>query len=238
MNPSSRKAVPIKVMAMNTTSALYKLQSWLSPSYPVGAYAFSHGLENAVDTLLVTDVNNVTEWVGDTVSVGNGFADLVFLAAAWEAAAADSELSDIAELAFAFQVTSELRTESVSQGNAFLRATRKAWPCDALQILPVDTPATYPVAVGVTAAGHGIDKELAMHAYGHAFVANLVSAAIRLIPLGQTEGQESIAALEPVVAAAVNRARTTPLARVATSTMMVDIVSMHHETQHTRLFRS
>ena len=228
----------MQVTPMNTSTALYKLQSWLSPSYPVGAYAFSHGLENAVDTLLVTDANDVTEWVGDTVSVGNGFADLVFLAAAWEAVASASELSDIAELAYAFQVTRELRTESVSQGSAFLRATKKAWPCDALQRLPVNTPVTYPVAVGVTAAGHDIDKDLAMHAYGHAFAANLVSAAIRLIPLGQTEGQESIAALEPVVTAAVQRAQTTPLARVATSTTMVDIVSMHHETQHTRLFRS
>jgi len=225
-------------MAMTTSAALFKLQSWLSPSYPVGAYAFSHGLENAVDTALVADAADVADWVGDTISAGNGFADLVFLAATCDTVNSEGDLSAVIELAFAFQVTAELRTESTAQGAAFLRATTQAWPCDALRQLPSNSTIAYPVAVGATAAGHGIDKELVMHAYGHAFVANLVSAAIRLIPLGQTEGQEAIAALEPVVAAAVQRALNTPLDRVATSTMMVDIVSMNHETQYTRLFRS
>ena len=223
---------------MSTSAALYKLQSWLSPSYPVGAYAFSHGLENAVDTSLVTTAGEVTDWVGSTMSAGNGFADLVFLAAAWDAAASEEDLFPIVELAYAFQMTSELRTESTAQGTAFLRATNEAWPCAALTKLPTDIPIAYPVAVGVTAAGHGIDRALTMRAYGHAFVANLVSAAIRLIPLGQTEGQKAIAALERVVDAAVQRALKTPLDRIATSTMMVDIVSMQHETQYTRLFRS
>jgi len=223
---------------MSTSAALYKLQSWLSPSYPVGAYAFSHGLENAVDTSLVTTAGEVTDWVGSTMSAGNGFADLVFLAAAWDAAASEEDLFPIVELAYAFQMTSELRTESTAQGTAFLRATYEAWPCAALTKLPTDIPIAYPVAVGVTAAGHGIDRALTMRAYGHAFVANLVSAAIRLIPLGQTEGQKAIAALERVVDAAVQRALKTPLDRIATSTMMVDIVSMQHETQYTRLFRS
>ena len=223
---------------MSTSAALYKLQSWLSPSYPVGAYAFSHGLENAVDTELVNHVSDVTDWVGSVVSSGNGFADLVFLAAAWEASSDALALEEIAELAHAFQVTSELRTESVAQGAAFLSATQQAWPCEALHLLPADVPLAYPVVVGVAAAGHDIDKALALHAYGHAFVANLVSAAVRLIPLGQTQGQQSIAALAPVVDAAVERALTTPLARVATSTLMVDVVSMNHETQYTSLFRS
>lgn len=223
---------------MNTNAALYKLQSWLSPSYPVGAYAFSHGLENAVDTSLVADAGDVADWVGDVVSAGNGFADLVFLAAAWDAAASEADLSAVTELAYAFQMTKELRNESTAQGTAFLRATQQAWPCAALTRLPPDVPIAYPVAVGVTAAGHGIERELTMQAYGHAFIANLVSAAIRLIPLGQTDGQRIIATLEPMVDAAVQRALETPLDRVATSTMMVDIVSMHHETQYTRLFRS
>lgn len=223
---------------MSTNAALYKLQSWLSPSYPVGAYAFSHGLENAVETSLVTDAGEVIDWVGETLSAGNGFADLVLLAAAWDAATSDEELLPIVELAYALQMTRELRTESTAQGTAFLRATNAAWPCAALTQLPPDMPVAYPVAVGVTAAGHAIDRALTMQAYGHAFVANLVSAAIRLIPLGQTEGQKAIAALEPMVDAAVMRALETPLDRVATSTMMVDIVSMQHETQYTRLFRS
>ena len=225
-------------MVMSTSTALYKLQSWLSPSYPIGAFTFSHGLENAVDTSLVANAAEVADWVGELMTDGNGFSDLMFLAAAWEATRKEEDLSAIVELANAFQFTLELRTESSAQGAAFLSATRQAWPCEALERLPSGTPIAYPVAVGVTSAGHKIDKGLVMQVYGHAFVANLVSAAIRLIPLGQTEGQQTIAALESAVDAAVERALATPLDRVGTSTMMADIVSMNHETQYTRLFRS
>lgn len=227
---------------MLTNAALYKLQTWLSPSYPVGAYAFSHGIENAVETSLVSNASDVTDWVATIIGSGNGYADLVLLAAAWDATwdarKADHELTDVIELAHAFQTTAELRTESVAQGTAFLSATRHAWPCAAFNQLTGDVPIVYPVAVGVAAAGHDIDRELALQAYGHAFVANLVSAAVRLIPLGQSDGQQTLAALEPAVNAAVARAAATPLARVATSTLMVDITSMNHETQYTRLFRS
>lgn len=225
-------------MAMLTNAALYKLQTWLSPSYPVGAYAFSHGIENAVEVDLVRIAADVTDWVGTIVSSGNGYADLVFLAAAWEAVRANADLAEVIEFAHAFQTTAELRTESVAQGSAFLSATRQAWPCTAFNALTNETPIVYPVAAGIAAAGHDIDKDLALQAYGHAFVANLVSAAVRLVPLGQTEGQHTLAALEPTVNEAVSRAVQTPLARVATSTLMVDITSMNHETQYTRLFRS
>jgi urease accessory protein len=96
----------------------------------------------------------------------------------------------------------------------------------------------YPVAVAVTAAGHDIHLGPALHAFLHAAIANLISAGVRLIPLGQTDGQRVLAALEPVIAAAAVRAMATPLDGVGGAVFRADIASMRHETQYTRLFRS
>ena len=106
-----------------------------------------------------------------------------------------------------------------------------------LESIPRDE-VVYAVAVGAVARSHGIDRRQAMTAYAHAFAANLVSAAVRLIPLGQTDGQRITARLLPVCLGAVERAASTPVSDVSTSTPMVDIVSMNHEHQYTRLFRS
>ena len=101
-----------------------------------------------------------------------------------------------------------------------------------------DGPVTYPVAVAVAAAGHGVAVEPALQAYLHALVANWISAGVRLIPLGQTDGQRVLAALELVVARTVERALATPLEEVGGSAFRADLASQRHETQYTRLFRS
>lgn len=226
--------------AIESGDALYKLQSWLSPAYPVGAYAFSHGLENAVERGFVSGAATAAEWIDDIITVGNGFADLVFVRAAWQASGDDAQTAEVTNYALAFQVSCELRTETIAQGDAFLRVTADAWPGERIAALRAATSdgCPYPVAVGVAAAAHNIDCRTAMTAYGHAFVSNLVSAAVRLIPLGQTDGQRIVADLAASVSRAVNRAIETPLDRIATSTPMADITSMNHETQYTRLFRS
>ncbi len=225
---------------MNTDGELYRLMTWLSPAYPVGAYAFSHGLENAVETGLVMNAATAREWIASVVSRGNAHADLVFVGAAWDAAADADVLADLNELALAFQTTAELRLESTAQGKAFAAISRDAWHCaaiDNLDEIPGNDIA-YPVALGAIAASHGVRKRATMLAYAHAFAANLVSAAVRLVPLGQTDGQRITASLMPVAKAAVSDAMITPVGEVATATPMVDIASMNHETQYTRLFRS
>ncbi|WP_262690840.1 urease accessory protein UreF [Kordiimonas aestuarii] len=218
--------------------ALYRLMTWLSPSYPVGAYTYSHGLEYAVEAGWVTDRASTQGWVGDIVSHGGGFSDAVLLAAAYEAGG--NELSEVAELALAFAPTAELALESKMQGNAFLEMTSKAWPQAGLErlISVWGGPYPYPVVVGVAARGAGIALLQVLEAYLHAFAANLVSAAVRLIPLGQTDGQLIMAALESVVAAAALEAVATPPDDLATTAFMADVASMKHETQYTRLFRS
>lgn len=223
---------------MSTDDSLFRLMSWLSPAYPVGAYSFSHGLEYAVDAGLVTNAAAAQEWIATIMTNGNGFADLVFLAAAWDGDA--EQLPALNEYALAFQGTAELRLESTAQGRAFVRVTADAWPCESMDVLLriAQDDIAYPVAVGAVAGSHGIARQDAMTAYAHAFAANLVSAAVRLIPIGQTDGQKITANLMPVCLAAVERAAATAVDDVATSTPMVDITSMKHEHQYTRLFRS
>ena len=225
---------------MSTDSALYRLMTWLSPSYPVGAYAFSHGLENAVERNFVHDRDTALGWIRDLVLHGNGRADLVFLKEAWEAGGDTQALKGLARYAVAFQTTSELRTESVAQGRAFAKVSRSAWQTrelDAALDAIAEAPA-YPVVVGAVAAAHDVARESTMLAFAHAFAANLVSAAVRLVPLGQTDGQRMTAALEGDVTVAVSDACALTRYTVSNATIYSDICSMNHETQYTRLFRS
>jgi urease accessory protein len=101
-----------------------------------------------------------------------------------------------------------------------------------------DGPVAYPVAVAAAAAGHAVPLEPALSAFSQALVANWVSAGVRLIPLGQTDGLRVIASLEAAVAEMAARALTMPLENMGSAVFRADLASMRHETQYTRLFRS
>ena len=198
---------------MTDTGSLYRLLAWLSPGYPVGAYTYSHGLEQAVESGLVGDADSAGGWIQDVVELGAGFTDTVLLAEAYRSVQSEdsSRLAEVAELAAAFAATKELALESHAQGRAFFEITEAAWHTPALDMLRTawSGPHAYPVVVGCAAAGHGIELEDAAVGYVHAFGANLVSAAVRLVPLGQTDGQRITAALEPVTGATARRALDT-----------------------------
>lgn len=221
---------------------LYRLMAWLSPSYPVGAFSYSSGIEWAVEAGDIKDAASLRAWLGVVIGEGGVLCDAVFLAHAYRSLADPSNdaLRAVAELAAAFAPSKERHLETTAQGAAFIAATRAAWPCEALDRLAAawDGPVAYPVAVGVAAAGHGIALEPALHAYLHAVAANLISAGVRLIPLGQSDGQRLLAALEPVVVAAAQKALATPLDQVGGAAFRADLASVLHETQYTRLFRS
>ena len=221
---------------------LYRLMAWLSPAYPVGAYSYSHGLELAVEEGLVRDRAELIAWLAAILRDGSGRNDAILFAAAHRAAApgAASDLGEVAEIAGVFQPTSEIALESTAQGDAFLRVTRAVWPCAALDRLAGawDGPVAYPVAVAVTCAGHGVALGPGLAAYLHAFAANLVSAGVRLVPLGQTDGQHAIAKLEPAVREVAATAPALSLDDLGSATLVVDWCAMRHETQRTRLFRS
>ncbi len=223
-------------------AALYRLMAWLSPAYPVGAFSYSSGIEWAVEAGDVKDAESLRRWLAVVIGEGGGFCDAVFFAHAYRSLADldDRSLRSVAELASAFAPSKERHLETTAQGAAFVEATKAAWPCPALDRLAAawTGPVAYPVAVGVAAAGHGVPLEPALRAFLHAVTANLISAGVRLIPLGQSDGQRVLAALEPVVEAAARRALATALDDVGSAAMRADLASMLHETQYTRLFRS
>jgi len=223
-------------------AALYRLMAWLSPAYPIGAFSYSSGIEWAVEAGDITDAAMLERWLVVMIADGGGFSDGVFFVHAHRAAVErdDKALRAVAELAAVFAPSQERHLETTAQGRAFLDATRAAWPTPALdRLLAVwDGAVALPVAVAVASAGHEIALAPALQAYLHALAANLVSAGVRLVPLGQTDGQRVLAALEPVVAATAARSLATALDDVGGAAFRADLASMRHETQHTRLFRS
>jgi urease accessory protein len=233
------------VMTMSDAAsgaALYRLMAWLSPSYPVGAFSYSSGIEWAVEAGDIKDAETLRRWLAIVIGEGGGFCDAVFFVHAYRSLAesADDAMRTVVELAAAFAPSKERHLETTAQGAAFIEASRAAWPCAALDRLKgVWTgPVAYPIAVGITAAGHGIALEPALHAFLHAVTANLISAGVRLIPLGQSDGQRLLASLEPVVEATAQRALVTSLDDVGSAALRADMASQLHETQYTRLFRS
>jgi len=223
------------------TPHLLRLMAWLSPAFPVGAFSYSSGIEWAVETGDIADAATLKDWLSVMLNDGGGFCDAILFAHAHRAVldSNDTALHDITELAAAFAPSKERHLETTAQGNAFIEAAR-AWPCDAHDKLKSvwSGPVAYPVAVAVTAAGHGIALEQALPAYLHALTANWVSAGVRLIPLGQTQGLHVLAALEPAIIATAQRAAQASLDDLGSSAFRADLSSALHETQYTRLFRS
>jgi urease accessory protein len=223
-------------------AARYRLMAWLSPAYPVGAFSYSSGIEWAVEQGDITDAESLKQWLSVMLAEGGGSCDAILFAHAHRAVEAsdDKALRDVAELAAAFAPTKERHLETTAQGDAFIAATRAAWGCAALDTLKAvwDGPVAYPVAVAVAAAGHGVALAPALAAYLQAVLANWISAGVRLVPLGQTDGLRVLATLEPVVADTALRALAATLDDLGSSAFRADVASARHETQYTRLFRS
>jgi urease accessory protein len=224
------------------SAALYRLMAWLSPSFPVGAFSYSSGIEWAVEAGDIKDAASLTDWLSLMMSDGAGYCDAILFVQTHRAVRDDdaAALRDVAELAAAFSPSRERHLETTAQGRAFRDAIRGAWPCRAIEMLDAawDGPLAYPVAVGTACAGHGIAVETALPMFLHAVAANWISAGVRLIPLGQTDGQRVLGALEDVIAAIAARALASSLDDIGGAALRADLASMRHETQYTRLFRS
>lgn len=219
------------------------LQIWLSPAFPVGAFAYSHGLEQAAEFGWVRDRATLQAWLADLITDGSLRNDLIFLVHAWRGACErqDAALPEVVEQALAFQPSAERYLETTQQGRSFLTQIESAWPAPVLtRLWPVlhGNEIAYPVAVGIAAAAHGIPIADTLRAYALAFAGNLVSAAIRLSVIGQTDGQRIIACLLPTLETAARFAPTAALDDLGGAAFRSDIASLAHETQYSRLFRS
>ncbi|MEX0309236.1 MAG: urease accessory protein UreF [Tateyamaria sp.] len=217
-------------MATATDLHVLTLAQWLSPAFPVGAFAYSHGLEWLIETGDVSDAPSMETWLRDILDLGGGRADIQFLAAAWHAPDRDA-LEETDALCRAFASSAERLRETTLQGEAFCRTVADVWHRD----LP---PLTYPIAVGHAARLNDLPLPLTAQMYLQAVMSNLVAAGMRLIPLGQTDGQRIIHTLTPLCADIADDAITQDLSHLSSTTFLGDIAAMKHETQHTRIFRT
>lgn len=226
---------------------LLNLLVWLSPAFPVGAFTYSHGLEWAIEDGTVRDAETLESWLEDVLAHGAGRTDAIVFAATYHAAEVDdeAELFDTLELAAAMQPTRERRLEAIAQGRAFMKAILDTWPTTELEIIDAAlaqrlgvAPWTYATAVAVAVAQHGIPLRPALSAMIQAFAMNVVSAGVRAIPLGQTDGLRIVRRLSPVIQEIVDSALIATIDDVGGAAFRADIASMKHETQYTRLFRS
>jgi len=232
-------------MPTTADEGLSRLLTWLSPAFPVGGYSYSHGIEYAVEAGLVTDAVGLRAWIEAVLRHGAGRTDAILLGEAWRAECAgdNGRLAVVLAWAEALRGTAELALESMAQGRAFLDGVQAGWPHPRLAAFArlaaeLDRAPAYPVAVGVACAVAGIGENPARLACLHAFAANLVSAGVRLIPLGQSDGLRVVAALEEAVRELTDETECLGLADLGSAAWMADWASARHETQFTRLFRS
>ena len=213
-----------------TTSAILTLSQWLSPSYPLGSFAYSHGLETALADGWVHDADSLQMWLSDVLMDGSGWADAVLFCAAFKAAD-PTQLREVDAIGRAFAASAERLRESLNQGAAFARTVQATSQIEVLDML-------FPVAVGCASAQVEVPEELGASLYLQAFVSNIVMACVRLLPLGQTQGQGIIQHLAPLCEKTADKAAKTALDDLHSNTFLSDIAAMRHETQQPRLFQS
>jgi urease accessory protein len=226
-------------------SGMLRLQSWLSPAFPTGAYSYSHGLEWAIEADHISDRKTLVDWLDADLRHGSGRNEAIFFITAFNGATVwdRAKIFEVAELAAAFRATKELALESTQQAEACIATLQRVWPDRLLRWLlrtlrDRNVPPAVAVALGVRTARAGIAIDLALPAFLQSYIANQVSAGVRLIPLGQTDGQIAVADLEHAVLAISAEARTRTIDDIGSAAFMVDLASMAHENQYTRLFRS
>lgn len=227
---------------MNDLTTQLPLAIWMSPMFPVGAFAYSHGLEWAFEAGELPNAAALLAWLDTLLGQGAPRNDAILLAEAHRAAKAGNRqtLAEIGELALALATSRERRLETATQGNAFLLAISKSWPCAALDLLDrsKEDDVAYPVAVGIAAAGHELALSTTLKMFLLGVVSNLVSAALRLGAVGQTDGQGVIAALLPTICTIAQSCADAALDDLGSSAFRADLAALKHETQYTRLFRS
>ena len=241
MMDAARLQRPSPSHTQDSAGSALPLLIWLSPAFPVGAFAYSHGLEAAVEAGDITNAATLQAWLDDLVRYGSLRTDALLAACAWRAAMAGdmAEIIEINDRTLALAPSKERHLETTGQGNAFVTAVQASWPSDLMgELAQGAEPVAYPVAVAVAAAAHDVPLPALLDAFLVAFAGNLVSAAVRLGPVGQTDGQKIIARLVPALREAAQMAASGTLDDLGSAALRSDIAAMRHETQYSRLFRS
>ena len=222
------------------------LAALFSPAFPIGAFSYSHGIEAAIASGNVDDAATAHDWIETTLLGGSGRNDAILMANAYNAlrlhAAKDgqlvggrnAEIEAINELAFALSPGAERAQESRELGMNFTRMTEKVYQLD----IGLSPPLAYPVAAGLASRHLGCELQLSLSLFLQSFISNLISVAVRAVPLGQSDGQIILAQLMPAVAALADEVATTPLDDIGGYAILADHASILHETLETRIYRT
>jgi len=220
---------------MSNGRALQKLVTWLSPAFPVGAFAWSAGLETAIADGRVRDAARLSDWIDGALRHGGIRTDAILLAHAHRGSGDPAALQELADLSLALTAARERWMETSVTGDSYITATR-AWPAETLAVLP--SPCPYPIAVGAIAGAHRIGPGDTLLAWLTATVHGQVSVAARPVPHGQSDGLRVMAGLEQAIATLAEAAATAGLADIGGIAYAADIAQMRHETLEPRIFRS
>ena len=210
------------------SAQLLLLLNWMSPAFPTGSFAYSHGLEWEIAGHNISSADELRHWIADVISQGSGWNDAVLFAACWQ-----HDAGEVNDLALALSSSAERHLETTQLGRSFVNAARvfveAEWPQGDI---------AYPVAAALACKAAGVDRQSAITAYVQGFASALVSVAVRLVPLGQTAGLQVLKALMPAIAETAQRADTASLDDLGSCTLGADLAAMHHETLQPRVFRT
>jgi urease accessory protein len=206
--------------------SLAKLLQLASPTLPVGAYSYSGGLEAACEEGVVTDATSAERWIGDVLefSVARMEVPVLFrmmTKPGWN------------DVFLASRETAELRAETVQMGYSLNRLFKDL----GLGEVPVEEP-SFPAAFAYAAARWKIEPEAALQAYLWAWLENQVMAAVKAVPLGQTDGQRILLSLGDRIEGLVKKAMQMNDEDLGNFAPGLALLSAKHETQYSRLFRS
>jgi urease accessory protein len=218
--------------------ALTRLLQMISPSLPIGGYTYSQGIEWAVESGWISDARNLSEWLGGLMRTNLHYLELPLLKRMLEAwAQSDSaRLEQLNDTLLASRETRELRLEETNRARAFCDLLQSLEP-EALQFQPILRRSQL-ACFSFACHRWGIDYELGAQGLLMSWLENLVLSAVKIIPLGQTAGQQVIFDLGGKIPAIVASAGTVDDEEIGASSMAAAIASANHETQYTRLFRS
>ncbi|MEM7649596.1 MAG: urease accessory protein UreF [Cyanobacteria bacterium P01_A01_bin.70] len=225
------------------SSHLLTLLQLASPALPVGAYSYSEGIETLAAQGIVADGATLCHWLVQELQGGGIRLETALMGWCYTAAQqphADDVIDRWNQWLSAFRETEEMRSQSWQMGRSLLRLFNDIEPALARQLPPTATRehCNFAIAYGLVAQAWEIPLADASLAYLHSWAANLVSAAVRSVPLGQTEGQRLLRQLvTPIQQTQVAIATLTETDLMACS-WGVTLASMQHETEYSRLFRS
>ena len=220
---------------MKNFNSILKLLTWNNQAYPIGSYSFSSGLEYAIEINLISTAKELQDWLKNLLKFGNLQSDAILLKEAWKIKTCkkDKDITDLNRFAISLNQSKEKYIESYEQGKSFIKISKESWS----HKFPRET-LMFPIAYACSAVQENISLEDTLLSFLHSNLCNLLGAGIKLLPLGQTEGQKIQLQINKYIEKEYKSILKKNLNYIGSCGWVNDIVSMKHEHQFTRLFRT